>query len=127
MLHRLEAAGATVDRAAQRARMPEELVLRSVQQAGKQFTIYGRDLARMAAFGVGRRNYNAIAGEASWADTMGGNRRYATLRDVATAARFCDALDQVNIAGAMSILMNSRPPSVASKSALRCSGTRPSR
>ena len=102
MLNRLEAAGAAVDRAAQRARMPEELVLRSVQQAGKQFTIYGRDLARTAAFGVGRRNYNAIAGEASWVDTPGGDRRYAALRDVATAARFCDALDQITIAGAMS-------------------------
>jgi trimethylamine---corrinoid protein Co-methyltransferase len=101
-LDRLAAAGARVDRAAQRVRIPEELVLRSVEQAGKQFTIYGRDMGRTAAFGVGRRNYNAIAGEASWVDCVGGERRYTTLNDVATAARCCDALDRINIAGAMS-------------------------
>ena len=34
-------------------------------------------------------------------DSVGGERRYAALADVATAARFCDALDHINIAGAM--------------------------
>jgi trimethylamine--corrinoid protein Co-methyltransferase len=101
MLSRLEGAGATVDRASQRARIPEELVLRSVKQSGKRFTLYGRDLSKTAAFGVGRRNFNAIAGEASWVDSIGGDRRYATLSDVATAARFCDALENINVAGAM--------------------------
>jgi trimethylamine---corrinoid protein Co-methyltransferase len=101
MLDRLRQAGAKVDRAAQRVRIPEDLVQRSLASAGKQFTIYGRDPARAAAFGVGRRNYNSIAGEAYWVDHPGGARRFATLADVATAARFCDALDHVNIAGAM--------------------------
>jgi trimethylamine--corrinoid protein Co-methyltransferase len=102
MLGRLESAGASVDRASQRARMTEELVMRCVAQAGKRFTIYGRDLARTASFGAGRRNYNSVAGEAHWVDEPGGPRRYATLEDVRTAARFCDALENVNIAGAMS-------------------------
>jgi len=102
MLGRLESAGARIDRASQRARIPEELVMRCVAQAGKRFTLYGRDLARTASFGAGRRNYNAIAGEAHWVDEVGGPRRYATLEDVRTAARFCDALENVNIAGAMS-------------------------
>ncbi len=101
MLDCLEAAGAKVDRAAQRARIPESLVLDSVQQAGKRFTLYGRDLARTAAFGVGQRNFNATAGQASWVETPGGDRRYAALKDVGTAARFCDGLDCINMAGAM--------------------------
>jgi len=101
MLDRLEAAGAKVDRAAQRARIPESLVLDSVRQAGKRFTLYGRDLARTAVFGAGQRNFNATAGQASWAEEPGGNRRHAALKDVGTAARFCDGLDQINIAGAM--------------------------
>jgi trimethylamine--corrinoid protein Co-methyltransferase len=101
MLDRLEAAGARVERSAQRARIPEELVLRSVERAGKQFAIYGRDPSRCAAFGVGRRNYNSVAGEACWVDAPGGNRRYAALADVAIAARLCDALDAINVVGAM--------------------------
>jgi trimethylamine--corrinoid protein Co-methyltransferase len=101
MLNRLESAGATVDRRAQRVRLPEELVMRCVKQAGKQFTIYGRDMSRTAVFGLGQRNFNAVAGEASWVDTVGGERRYAAIADVATAARVCDALDHINIAGAM--------------------------
>jgi len=101
MLKRMEAAGAKVDHASQQVRIPEALVARSLAQAGKQYTLYGRDLKKQASFGTGKRNYNAIAGEAMWVDEPGGERRYATLKDVATAARFCDALSHINIAGAM--------------------------
>jgi len=102
MLSRLADAGARVDFDKQRVRIPPEPVLRLIEAAGKQFTIYGRDISRTAAFGQGQRNYNSIAGEASWVETPGGQRRYATLEDVATAARFCDALEMINIVGAMS-------------------------
>lgn len=101
MLRRFEDSGATVDRATQRVRIPADLVARSIQSAGKQFTLYGRDRSRTAAFGQGRRNYNGIAGEASWIDAIGGPRRFATMKDVATASRCCDALSHINIAGAM--------------------------
>ena len=76
--------------------------MRSIEQAGKQFTIYGRDISRQAAFGYGTRNYNSVAGEAFWVDEVGKPRRYATLDDVVTAARFCDALPHINIVGGMS-------------------------
>ncbi len=62
MLRRLEAAGARVDHAAQRACLGEKLVLGCLQQAGKQYTLYGRDLSRRAAFGQGKRNYNSVVG-----------------------------------------------------------------
>lgn len=101
MLKRMEAAGAKVDRTSQQVCIPEALVVRSLAQAGKQYTLYGRDLKKQASFGAGKRNYNGIAGEALWVDEPGGERRYPTLKDVATAARFCDALSQINIAGAM--------------------------
>lgn len=100
-LRRFAEAGADVDFGAQRVRLPEELVTWAVQQAGKEFTIYGRNPAHSAAFGVGRRNYNSIAGEASWVDEPGGPRRYATLADVAAAARLGDALEGINVVGAM--------------------------
>jgi len=101
MLERFEEAGATVDRNEQRVRIPKELVARSVESAGKQFTLYGRDMERTARFGQGSRNYNSIAGEASWVDEIGTERRFTTMADAATAARFCDALSHINITGAM--------------------------
>ena len=102
MLQRFADNGATVDFAAQRVCIPADLVNRSLRQAGKQFTLYGRDLAKTAAFGQGKRNYNSIAGEACWVETPGEQRRYTTLDDVVTAARLGDALDSLTIVGAMS-------------------------
>ena len=101
-LGRLADAGARVDRGRQRVRIPEELVMQSLERAGKQFTLYGRDAGRTAAFGRGRRNYNSAAGEAHWVDRPGEARRPVTLADAAAAARFCDAMENVNIVGAMS-------------------------
>jgi trimethylamine--corrinoid protein Co-methyltransferase len=102
MLSRFADSGALVDHAAQRVRIPCDLVTRLVAGAGKRFKLYGRDTARTAAFGQGRRNYNSVAGEASWVERPGSPRRFATLEDVATATRFADALDVINIPGAMS-------------------------
>ena len=101
MLDELEEAGARADRNERRARIPEALVMRSINQAGKTFTLYGRDLSQTARFGQGKRNYNSIAGEAHWVDEIGGERRFATRADVVTAARFGDALKNINIVGAM--------------------------
>lgn len=101
MLRRFAEAGAAVDFKGQRVRIPPDLVVQLVGGAGKQFTLYGRDLSRKAEFGRGKRNYNSIAGEALWLDNVGANRRYAALADVATAARFGDALDRITLVGAM--------------------------
>ncbi len=101
MLRRFSDAGARVDFASQRVRIPATLVRQLIASAGKQFTLYGRDLSRRAPFGQGARNYNSIAGEANWLDAPGTNHRFARMEDVATAARFADALEMINIAGAM--------------------------
>jgi len=101
MLERFAAAGATVDHPRQRVRIPEALVERCLRECGKQFTIYGRDRSKTAEFGVGKRNYNSIAGEALWVDDDFTKRRYALLEDVPTAARLGDALPWINIVGAM--------------------------
>jgi len=100
-LGRFADAGAAVDAGARRVRIGPELVSRCLEQAGKEFAIYGRDPAKVAAFGRGARNYNSIAGEAHWVEAPGGPRRPATLADVATACRFADALERINIVGAM--------------------------
>jgi trimethylamine--corrinoid protein Co-methyltransferase len=101
MCRRLDAAGAAVDHGTQRVRIPEAMVMDCLASCGKTFAIFGRDETKVASFGTGHRNYNSIAGEAHWVDTPGGDRRYATLGDVATACRFADALPHINVVGAM--------------------------
>ncbi len=70
----LAKAGAKVDRAGQRVRIPGALLDECIGQAGKTFTLYGRDRSSTAPFGQGRRNYNSIAGEASWLEESGKRR-----------------------------------------------------
>ena len=101
MLSLFEKAGAKVDLASQRVRIPGKLLDECITRAGKSFTIFGRDRAVTAPFGQGKRNYNSIAGEAHWLD-MEGTRRFATLEDVATAAKVGQMLPRLNIVGAMS-------------------------
>jgi len=101
MLRRFADAGASVDFDGQRVYILPDLVQRCIELAGKEFTLFGRDESMTAAFGQGQRNYNSIAGEAMWVDASGGERRYARLGDVATACRFADALECINVVGAM--------------------------
>jgi len=101
VLRRFADAGADVDLPRHRVRIPPALVASCLGRAGRQFTIYGRDLSRTARFGQGVRNYNSIAGEAMWVDEVGADRRYARLADVATACRFADGLERINVVGAM--------------------------
>ena len=101
MLGRFADAGAEVDLSKQRVKIPAELVQKSLAKAGKQFTLYGRDMTRTAEFGIGKRNYNSTAGEALWLEEPGGERRYPTLEDVAIATRFADGLDHITMPGSM--------------------------
>ncbi len=100
-LERFEARGACVDFASERVRIPPDLVMSLLDVAGKRFSIFGWDAEKRASFGSGSRNYNSIAGEASWLETPRGKRRYARLADVADAARVGDALPNITIVGAM--------------------------
>lgn len=102
VLGRFEEAGARVDRTAKRVRIPEKVVRGLLGKAGRSFSIHGRDASKIAAFGAGKRNYNSIAGEAYWVENPGEQRRFASLADVAAAARVADALPSISIAGAMS-------------------------
>lgn len=95
-------AGATVDEAGERVALPPRLVERCLSSCGKRFELRGRDPSCSARFGFGERNYNTIFGEAHWIDLETGRRRFATLGDVALAARFGDALPHITVVGAMS-------------------------
>ena len=71
ILGRFADSGAGVDFTEQRVRIPADLVRGCLEKAGKRFTLYGRDRSQTAAFGLGERNYNSIAGEAHWVDKAG--------------------------------------------------------
>lgn len=101
MRARFRAAGAEVDEATELVKIPERLVMESLAQAGKTFTLYGRDRTKQARYGVGARNYNSVAGEAFFVDDACTSRRPATLDDVATATWLGDALPHITLVGAM--------------------------
>jgi len=107
MRRRLREAGADVDDDTARVSIPEEVVDWACSQAGKTFTLYGRDRANQARFGVGARTYNSVAGEASWIEDEPGagggptHRRYTQLSDVTKATVLGDALPHINLVGAM--------------------------
>lgn len=101
VLKRFADSGAMVDHERQHVRIPAHMVEKCIASAGKQFAIYGRDDTKVAKFGFNQRNYNSIAGEAHWIDRPGGKRRPAVLADVAVAARIGDALEHINVVGAM--------------------------
>lgn len=100
-LQRFADAGAHVDAEKELVKIPAELVKRSLETAGKQYTLYGRDKSRQARFGHGERNYNSSGGQAHWLDDDKQERRFATLDDVDTACRLGDALAPINVVGAM--------------------------
>jgi trimethylamine--corrinoid protein Co-methyltransferase len=93
-------AGAQVDPAGGRVRIPSGLIDDCLASAKKTFTLYGRDRTHTAPFGTGQRNYNSTAGQAFWVEGPGA-RRYARLEDVPRAARLGDSLEFITIVGAM--------------------------
>ncbi len=93
-------AGAKVDSAAGRVRIPSGLIDDCLRSAKKTFTLHGRDRNLQAPFGAGRRNYNSTAGQAHWVEPSG-TRRYGRLEDVRRAARLGDSLPFITIVGAM--------------------------
>lgn len=101
ILTRFAEKGAAVDLNKKLVKIPSELVMELLSKTGKKFSLYGRDLTKKAEFGFGKHNYNTSGGQAFWIDKVGDKRRYATLNDVRTAARFADALEQITIPGAM--------------------------
>ncbi len=93
--------GAKVDSLNRIARMPERLVMDSVSRAGKQYTLYGRDPARVARFGQADLVQMSSPGQFGWIDSLSGQLRSATLQDARDAICLGDALTNITIVGSM--------------------------
>ncbi len=89
-------AGADVDEAARSVRIPEELVRRAVEQAPKQFTLYGSDPDVRLEIGSDRVNFAALGTPTRIFDTETGELRPTTLEDVRNHLRLIDGLDHIN-------------------------------
>ena len=100
-LELLARAGARVDIDGRIARLPENLVMDSIEQAGKKYVLYGRDPQRTARFGYGDLVLMSSPGQYSWIDTDSGERRAATIRDAREAIKLGDALSNITIVGSM--------------------------
>lgn len=101
VLERLAAAGASVDRESQIAKMDETLVMDSLEKAGKSYILYGRDGSRSARFGYGDMVTISSPGQYSWVDPIQRVRRPPTSADTNQAILLADALEHIDIVGAM--------------------------
>jgi trimethylamine--corrinoid protein Co-methyltransferase len=97
----LAEAGAQVERQRKIARLPERLVMDCVARAGKQYALYGRDLACTARFGHGDLVLMSSPGQRAWIDSQTGQLRPATMQDLRDAIRLGDALPNITIVGSM--------------------------
>lgn len=97
----LAEAGAQVDVFGQEARLPARLVEETLRQAGKQYTLHGRDPGRVARFGMGDFVLLSSPGQFGWFDADGGPRREPTSADIRAAIRIGDALEHIDIVGGM--------------------------
>jgi trimethylamine--corrinoid protein Co-methyltransferase len=97
----LARAGARVDKDGRIARLPEKLVMDSIEQAGKRYILYGRNPQRTARFGYGDLVLMSSPGQYSWIDTDTGERRAAIIQDAREAIKLGDALSNITIVGSM--------------------------
>ena len=101
VLRLLGEAGATVEPERKIVRLPEKLVVGSVCQAAKQYTLCGRDGNQTARFGHHDFVLMSSPGQFAWIDLQTGDRRPATIQDTRDAIRLGDALGHITVVGAM--------------------------
>jgi trimethylamine--corrinoid protein Co-methyltransferase len=101
VLARMAEAGAKVDKDDCTVKIDENLLMDSVQKAGKSYTLYGRDGGRTARIGLGDVVTISSPGQYSWVDPIQKTRRPPTSQDTRKAILVGDALDHIDIVGAM--------------------------
>jgi len=100
-LELLSQAGAEVQQDKKIARLPERLVMSSIEQAGKKYILYGRNSEQTARFGYDDFVLMSSPGQYSWIDTDSNERRPASISDMTEAIKLGDALDNITIVGSM--------------------------
>jgi len=106
----LAEAGAGVDFSREVARIPERLVAEALERTGQQFILYGRDRAKTARFGYGDFVLVSSPGQFSWVEEDGGPRRDPTSEDARRGILVGDALEHINIVGALGMALDVPTP-----------------
>ena len=101
VLERLADAGAAVDRDSQTVKIDEDLLMDSLEKAGKSYILYGRDGSQTARIGYGDVVTISSPGQYSWVDPIRKTRRPPTSKDTHKAILVGDALEHISIVGAM--------------------------
>lgn len=103
ILAKLGEAGAIVNAESLTARLPTAMVLSSLQTCGKTYALYGRDRGKKAAFGQGEMLFLCSGGQFAWVDPITKVRRDPTIADARRAIKVADALENINIVGALAL------------------------
>lgn len=101
VLQHLADAGATVDTESQLVKIDETLLMDSLGKAGKSYMLYGRDGSRSARFGYGDMVTISSPGQYAWVEPIQKVRRPPTSEDTHKAILVADALEHIDIVGAM--------------------------
>ena len=93
--------GAYTNSADKVVRFSRELILDSVAQAPKSYSIYGRDLSRPVTYGQGNLIFKSTPADPFWSDAETKTWRPGTIEDCRQAIDLATALPNVDIVGAM--------------------------
>lgn len=103
LLELLDQHGSAIDREQQVAKIPEELVKETLTKAPKGFSLHGRDSSRHVTFGEGGMKFLSSGGQLNIVDPVSRSRRLAIRHDTVRGVKLGDALENINIVGALAI------------------------
>jgi trimethylamine--corrinoid protein Co-methyltransferase len=93
----LREAGASVDEASLRVRIPPDVVEAALKQAPSRFTVHARVPARTVAVDYQRLHIEPMIGRLNILDHETGRRRRTNLQDVANLVRVADAMEHYHL------------------------------
>lgn len=106
ILDSLEEVGATVDKGRSTVKFPESLVMDSLNKTPKSYTLYGRDYEKCARFGHDEIVNTSSIGEPAFVETRSNLLRQPTAEDLEKCIILGDALEHIDIVGAMAVPMD---------------------
>lgn len=100
VVNALKNVGCEVDWKTSTVKLPESLIVEMVKKASKSFTVYSRS-GRNVTFGDGKFKVLSSGGMMNVVDPLTSDRRIATLEDTVKAVKLGDALENIDIVGAL--------------------------
>jgi len=93
--------GITADAGSGVIRMAQQLVLDSIAQTPKSYSLYGRDASRCVTYGQGQLIFKNTPGDPLWAEAETKSWRWPSISDTRQGIDLADALPNIDIVGGM--------------------------